>query len=322
MTRVKAVQPGRNKGKLVALFVLLMALAALLGFTAYYLMVSEVASTDLSGAPKYQRSIYGSSGLGIIGAPMGVATDRSGNVYVIDTEKRRVLSYDSEGTLLASFPREKTKQQLVNPLYVAVSPKGEVFVSDRGQAKLLVFTAQGNFIREFKPKGDPDFIWSPVAVAFDSSGKLYVTDFSSQTLRIFARDGALIRTIGRAGELPGQFQFPNGIAVGKGKIYVSDSNNGRIQAFEGDGKFLFEVSTGSLPRGIALDGRERLFVVDTLDHHIRVHRASDGKFLFTFGGLGQGEGQFLFPNGIAFDGPTRMYISDRDNDRLTVWGYE
>lgn len=312
----------RKRAKLTAILFLLMAMAALLGLTGYYMVNIATGSVDMSGAPKYERSIYGSTGTGALGQPMGIDVDDEGNLYVIDTSRSRVQVYDREGLLTASFPREKTKQKLVNPLYVAVNRKKEVFVSDRGQGKILVFTSNGRFLREFKPKGKPDFQWAPVGMAFDKDNTFYVSDFSTQQIRVFNPSGELVRTLGRPGEELGEFQFPNGIALSKDRVFVADSNNGRIQMFDKkSGGVISQFPAGSLPRGIALDDVGRIFVVDTLDHQIKVHRASDGRFLFGFSSLGQGEGQLLFPNSIAFDGDYNMYVSDRENNRVSLWSY-
>jgi DNA-binding beta-propeller fold protein YncE len=136
-----------------------------------------------------------------------------------------------------------------------------------------------------------------------------------------------LHVIGR----PGGLWFPNGIAVdGDGNVYVADSNNGRVQIFDSEGKLASSIARGvgegdlGLPRGVALDG-DRLFVVDTTAHTIKVYdRPGDvsevPRYLGSFGVEGVGDDQFQYPNGIAV-GNGKIYVTDRENDRVQVWSY-
>jgi hypothetical protein len=62
--------------------------------------------------------------------------------------------------------------------------------------------------------------------------------------------------------------------------------------------------------------------VDTFAHAVHVYRAAEKiEFLFSFGGPGLGDGEFNFPNGFAAANTGRLYITDRENNRVQVWGY-
>jgi sugar lactone lactonase YvrE len=41
----------------------------------------------------------------------------------------------------------------------------------------------------------------------------------------------------------------------------------------------------------------------------------------SFGNQGREDGTFLFPNGLATDTRGRIYVADRENNRIQVWGY-
>ena len=68
---------------------------------------------------------------------------------------------------------------------------------------------------------------------------------------------------------------------------------------------------------------DRLYVVDPVAQTVKVYdvSASEPKFLFQFGDFGQEDGQFNFPNDIALDAAGRIYIADRENNRIQVWSY-
>ena len=79
----------------------------------------------------------------------------------------------------------------------------------------------------------------------------------------------------------------------------------------------------AMPRGLAIDGHDRLYVADTSTHVVKIYDISGDKpeFKADFGGYGNGDGQFRFPNGVAVDGDNRVYVTDRDGGRLQIWSY-
>ena len=61
----------------------------------------------------------------------------------------------------------------------------------------------------------------------------------------------------------------------------------------------------------------------TVNQNVKVYDVSGDvpEFLFSFGTSGMGDGQFNYPNDIAFDSTGRLYIADRENNRIQVWSY-
>jgi hypothetical protein len=45
------------------------------------------------------------------------------------------------------------------------------------------------------------------------------------------------------------------------------------------------------------------------------------QLLGSVGDEGIGDGAFEFPNGVAIDRAARVYVADRENDRVQVWAY-
>jgi DNA-binding beta-propeller fold protein YncE len=113
----------------------------------------------------------------------------------------------------------------------------------------------------------------------------------------------------------------------EGRILVSDSNNGRVGVLSPEGAPLFSFGRGlgaqstGLPRGLAVDERNRAYVVDAVSHVVLVFEVQDNgaKQLFTLGSQGSKDGEFSYPNGIALDRAGRLYITDRENNRVQVW---
>ena len=322
---------GKRRTKVAVLVILLLILAALF---AWYLLnrkpLTELPGLSQTKLPHYEFSIYGAT------KPLGVAATASGDrIYVTESDGERVVRvYDRAGKPAGILKPPKSTGPSHSPVYVAINPTTQdVYVSDRFTASIYVYDEKGAYLRTFAPKGDLGGKWNPLGLAFGPDGSLYATDVrppGSKTHRVvvFGPDGTLQRAMGA----PGQLNFPNGIVVdSQGNIEVSDSNNGRLVIFGQYGKMLATISQGigegdlGLPRGAAVDDSGRLFVADTADHMVRVYTIDKSKptptYVGSFGGEGQLDGTFEYPNGVATDTRAHIYITDRENNRVQVWGY-
>ena len=81
----------------------------------------------------------------------------------------------------------------------------------------------------------------------------------------------------------------------------------------------FEEPVGvAIAPDTAFSGERRAYVVDTWNQRIQVFDAS-GTFLFKFGSLGSGDGQFDSPWGVAVDASGKIYVTDVFNRRIQVF---
>jgi DNA-binding beta-propeller fold protein YncE len=184
--------------------------------------------------------------------------------------------------------------------------------------------------------------WAPLGIRFDPVGNFLVTDVQAERHTVRQIPASTLRAklwhdfdppeiaFGTSGQGNGEFQFPNSAVMdSQGLIYVTDGNNGRISVWDEAGEFLFSFGQGigesalSLPRGAVIDGRDRLHVVDAVEQSIKVYDVSghEPRFLYTFGAWGDGDGEFNYPNDIALDTTGRLYIADRENNRVQIWSY-
>jgi len=321
----------KRKGMIAALLTLLVFLALLF---AWYLMnrkpLSELPGLSQTKLPHYEFSMYGTV------QPLGVAANAAGDrIYVTESGGKTVVHvFDHAGKPVGTLKPPTSTGASHIPVYVAINPTNQdVYVSDRATGSIYVYDEKGRFLRTFAPKGDLGGKWNPLGLAFDPHGTLYATDVrplpaKSHRVLAFAPDGTLVRSMGA----PGQLSYPNGIAVdAHGNIEVSDSNNGRLVVFNVAGTMIGTISSGigegdlGLPRGAAVDDSSRLYVADTSDHQVRIYAIDTSKavptYIGSFGGEGQIDGTFEYPNGVATDKRARVYITDRENNRVQVWGY-
>lgn len=316
------------------LLVLLLLLLALLSYATFYFVKNQSLPSMNLGTPQaaleppqYMFSITGNNGEGQLKRPAGVDIAEDGRVYVVDAGNRRMSVFAPRGRYLFSFGTSG-KGRLRAPVNVAIKGS-EVWVTERRFRTIYVYDLEGTYLRAFTPKGEPKFNWGPLAISFDSSGSPRVTDVGSTDLHrviFFSADGSRTATFGKTVQAnsvidsPSEFFFPSGIAVAKnGNVYVSDSNNRRIQVFKPTGEMLRIIDSSGIPRGLATNTKY-LFAVDALAHVVDIYDL-EGKQLVQFGTKGFGPGQFNYPADVALDNNGRIYVSDRENGQVQVWGW-
>ena len=69
------------------------------------------------------------------------------------------------------------------------------------------------------------------------------------------------------------------------------------------------------PAGLAVDGENNLFVVDSQNHRVQKF-TRDGQYLGGWGSEGSDPGQFNKPWGICTDNEGDVYVADWKNDRV------
>lgn len=320
----------RRRRKIVILLLLLGLLAVLLGIAIWYLLFRQPLPLPLPtnvDLPGYSSAYYGSE------TPIGVAVSPDGDrIYVAQSEGDRVVVIlDGRGSVIGTAQPSVDADRDHVPVWLAIDPlTSELYVSDRPTGNVYVYDRDGAFLRTLA-LAEPLAGWQPMGLAFDAAGNLYVADLAGEVARIemFDREMNLVRTFGEGDAL----SFPNGIAVDKdGNVFVADSNNGRLRAYAADGTLVAQIARGSaegqvgLPRGIAVDGRNRIYVGDATAHGVHVFQLTSGsdpdlEYLGFFGGQGAQDGKFSFPNGVAADSRGRLYVADTRNDRIQLWSY-
>jgi sugar lactone lactonase YvrE len=281
--------------------------------------------------PVFSRMIYGGFGEDALNKPMDVSViDQF--IYVTDTNNKRVQVFDLGGTPIFKFGKEGDKPgEFKFPYGITGDKQGQVYVSDLYNGCISVFDDKGNFLKYFGEKDAKEKVIEAPGTVRIFDDQLYVTEIRKSKVLIFDLEGNLLKEIGEQGQKEGQFQAPNALTVDKDdNLYVVDTGNQRVQIFDKDGKFVRSFNgsqngTGSSefvnPRGIGIDSRGILYVVNNLTHMVVGFDTTDttGKRLFVFGSSGQSNTQFSLPNGLYVDNNNNVYITDSSNQRVAVY---
>jgi len=246
--------------------------------------------------------------------PLGVAVDRSGNVYVADTGNHTIRKITSDGlvTIFAgnagmpgSTDNTGTAARFNIPVGIALDRSGNLYLADENNHTIRKITADGvvtTFAGSAGNSGSADGAGSvarfyyPAGIAVDDSGNVYVGDQGNHTIRKITSAGivtTLAGGVGSHGSSDGtgsaaRFNMPSGVAVdGSGTVFVADYGNSVIREITSDGVVttlagvvttapvnLSNDGTGSAarfsgPGSVAVDSSGALYIADYYNSIIR-----------------------------------------------------
>jgi len=312
----------RTKTLIILVAILLLTMAALAYF--YFYVLNNPNDQVENQGMTHLFSIYGWGDKPdeLMKRPTGVAADDKGNIYVTLPSRGKVAEFDNNGNFIRSFGSQgMAPGSLRGPIGVAVdSQRGRVYVADRERFRLVIFNLQGKYISETT-------IMSPVTPAVGKD-RIYLSTFGP--IAILSLDGKILNSWGSRSRALGGFDYPHGVVVdNRGNIYVSDTNNTRLVALNKKGDVLWtrgrppaavlDPKKGlNLPAGLAMDEKERIYVVDAFDFAIKVFNTRGNQVAQFGGSAGNLEGQFNMPDGIAYMGNKVFAIADKFNDRVQV----
>lgn len=267
---------------------------------------------------------YG-TGDGQFDFPSGIATDSSGNVYVVDTWNHRVQKFDGSGAFITKWGSHGFGPgEFHYPVGIAIDTLGNVYVMNTYANRVQKYTSSGAFITDWGSYGSGDgrFNYSR-CIAVDTSANVYVADTDNHRVQKFNTYGSFITKWGSFGSGDGQFNSPMGIAVdASGNVYVADYLNHRVQKFTGSGLFITKWGgPGSgdgqfyWPCGVAVDSYESVYVAEQGNDRVQKF-SSSGVFATKWGSSGSGDGQFSQPFGVTVDASGNVYVTDVYNNRV------
>ena len=166
-------------------------------------------------------------------------------------------------------------------------------------------------------------------VAFRRAGRRWESDTLDMTpiarptvLVLDAGSGAVLRAWGA-----GQFAMPHGLTVDRaGNVWLTDVALNQIYKFSATGQRLLtlgergvpgrDAAHFDMPTGVAVAEDGSFYVSDGYGNARVLHFAADGRLLRQWGDSGAGPGQFRLVHGVALGPEGRVYVADRENERV------
>jgi PQQ-like domain len=332
----------RTRRTLVAVLVVLVILLLIASYALLQIFqpVGRVASVKEAEGLTWVRSIYGwgKTTDEQFWGPQGVAIGPDGIIWATTQGQNRVVGFNPDGTFSAMLYQgpqgdPKYPNSLNYPVAVAVDPSGLIYIADQTRSRVWVMTRDNRIVRSI-------FVPAPASLAV-SNDRLVVG--SASGFVIMTPTGQVIKVLGTLGKGIDQFEGVRGVAIGAdGTIYAVDQYNNRVSAYDRQGKRKWIVATGSpgnqkpvsssmsptgtkepanmqVPAGLAVDGANRLVVVDPFGFDLTVLNPKDGSLIAKYGAAGTLDGQFVYPSDVFYD-PTRDWfaVTDTGNARVEI----
>jgi len=220
-------------------------------------------------------------------------------VAVIATFEVRVSAQDNPYRVVEGWAKLPEGKSWGSTAAVDVDSNDHIWVAERcgtnscagsNLSPILEFDPSGKLLRSF---GAGMFVF-PHGICVDKEGNVWVTDGDGKDGKghqvfKFSPDGRVLMTLGKAGVAgngPDTFNRPSDVIVApNGDIFVADGHGG--------------------------DSNARI-----------VKFSKDGKFIKSWGKKGIAPGEFDTPHGLAFDSKGRLFVADRNNNRIQIFDQE
>jgi DNA-binding beta-propeller fold protein YncE len=179
---------------------------------------------------------------------------------------------------------------------VATDSKNRVYIFNRAEHPVVVFESDGRFLGTW---GEGVFQGRPHGITITKDDIVWCTDDLDHTVRKFTLEGKLLQTLGTVNR-------PSDSG------YVPNPTHSLESIKRGAGPFNRPTKVAEAPNG-------DLYITDGYGN-ARVHRfTAAGKLIQSWGEPGDGAGQFHLPHAVAVSSDGRIYVCDRENDRMQIF---
>jgi DNA-binding beta-propeller fold protein YncE len=162
-------------------------------------------------------------------------------------------------------------------------------------------------------------------VAVDANDRVFIFHRGKQPIMVFDRAGKFLRSWGE-----GLFKTAHGLRIDAGgNIWTTDLGTHLVMKFDAKGKLLLTLGTKgqpgdskdkfNKPADVAVTPTGDFYVADGYGNSRVVKFAKDGTYLKEWGKKGKGEGEFNLPHSICLDAQGRVFVGDRENNRVQVF---
>ena len=258
-----------------------------------------------------------------LNAPIGLALDPGGNLYIADSGNNRVRKVSKNGVITSIAGNgspgysgdggQATTAALYQPEGVAVDSSGLLYIADTQNNRVRAVALSGT-IQTAVGSGFPSFsgdngapaaatLFLPTDVTTDSAGNLYIADFGNDRIRKVAQ-GKIQTIVGgdnsvtifnEAVATTVFLNGPTGVAVdGAGNVYLAEGSIGDGSGLAVGDFRVWKINSGG--------------VVSTA--------AGNGLASFSGDGGAAAAAQLNNPTAMTFDAAGNFYIADTNNNRV------
>lgn len=175
---------------------------------------------------------------------------------------------------------------------VGVDAQDNVYVMTRGQSRVIVYSREGVSLRSW---GEDLFTARTHGLTIGPDARVYCVDEGAHCIYVFTTMGDLLMTIGH-----------------KGVPAATGYDGSSAESITGGPPF-------NRPTNLAVAPDGDLYATDGYGN-CKVHRFSaTGSLIQSWGDPGSGPGQFILPHGLRVASDGRVFVADRENDRIQIF---
>ena len=198
---------------------------------------------------------------------------------------------------------------------------------------MAVTIGMGSYVYQYQPgwarlPAGMEF-QTPSAVAVDSQDRVYVFQRHGPPILIFDSGGGFLTAWPRR---DGELEDAHHIYIGPDDgVYLADRDAHQVLKFTTEGELVMALghrhnaalqAPFNHPSDIAVAPSGEIYVSDGYGNSC-VHRFTEGgDYISSFGAPGRGPGEFLVPHSIRIAGDGRVYVCDRENNRVQVFSQD
>lgn len=252
--------------------------------------------------------------------PVRIVIDKFDNIYVTDFLNKKIIKYNSDGTIEASHNCSFT------PTAVAINDNNQLFVGNRETGQIMKLNSDGSFSVFYEGTVFPN------SMTYCSENNcLYIADSKLKKVIILTTNGSFVNTFGY-----GELVFPTGITYDKNNSRILVAEHGAIDGYLPLKVLIYDLSGNLLNtfgsygagdgqsyrnQGLAIGKCGNIFITEPIQGVINVFD-KDGNFLTKFGQYGINDGDFNIPIDLSFDSNDRLFVLSLNKGTIDLFNFE
>ncbi len=163
--------------------------------------------------------------------PLAVTLDDSGNVFIVEEARKKVLEFDAFKRPVAAVESTSAGQVMNRPAAAAADRQGNLFVLDLGRRSVLVYDGRRQFLQELPLSAEGKELRQPVDLVSGPFGELFLLEAEEPAVWHLPSWRTPVWKKILAGEKAGLKNPVSLVVTSGGKLFVLDGGKKEIRKY-------------------------------------------------------------------------------------------